>query len=322
MRTMLAFALGSCVLIGATACGGSVASDGHSDPRQRSASDVPPMTSSPVADSPLLPPPPTTTNTAPRESPAPTCTGAYPGLSKSVPNFEGRRRSTAGAVRVTLARDVGSLLPLPEAERYERDVAACDPDAEARGAAVDQLLHQGHLLTPAHLPLGIGNPGSHYPTSVADARNPLPTGRVMGGFAALYLSVYGDASDVPRMVALSKDANIFSRFSSAVALLGLSEVARATQVLDAVAREPHDPGNHFYIEQSLIMLDSMHDEGALTDLVAFLGQIENSSEPNDEVHVETVLDILAAIVGEWRSSSSEWRAWLVATGRPTVSTRR
>jgi hypothetical protein len=93
-------------------------------------------------------------------------------------------------------------------------------------------------------------------------------------------------------------------------------------VLDAIARLPNAPGHHFYIERSLLVLRSLGDKHALADLVAFLDQIDESAEPNDETHMEKILDILEVIAGEARPNAAAWREWLESTGQPSIGTRR
>jgi hypothetical protein len=299
------------VALSCAACGGSAA-DGTTTP--------PVDASAPVDGGVAVLPP---LSTPPDPAPPDCARQSYPAIVGYEPYFEMRRSSSVVTTRIGVVYGVADLIPLDDAVRWLRDLAGCEPDPQVRGAAIESLVNHGERLFARDLPLGLGETNALWPKpDLAAARAQATGSGADAGWAALHLSIYGDATDVPLFEALTKDANVFTRFSSAVGFIGIGRPDSAGPVLDAIARLPNAVGNHFYIERSLLVLRALGDKGALADLVAFLAQIEKSSEPNDASHTKTILTLLNVIAGEARPDAAAWRAWLESTGQPSVSTRR
>jgi hypothetical protein len=306
----------------AAACGGAAEEAGPKPGANADASAAPPE-ASPSADAAQVNLPPLA---APPDAAPPDCNRtSYPGFDAYLENFELRRTSATPTTRIGAIYTAADLMPLEDAVRWLRDVAGCEQDPEVRGAAVASLLNHGERIVPQHLPLGVGKPNELWPApaDLPTARQKATGSGADAGWAALHLSVFGDASDLPLFTALTNDRNVFARFSSAMGFLGVNHVEAAGAVFDALARLPRGPGNHFYIERSLLVLRALGDKGALADLVAFLAEIEGSTAADDFGHKEKVLTLMRIVAGgESRPDAASWRAWLESTGQPSIGTRR
>lgn len=301
-----------------SACGGSEvsSSSGPTATADASTSDV---ARSPGDGAATLPP-----LALPPDPAAPDCNRQdYSAITTYVPDFDARRASSDSQTRVGLVNQVADLIPLADAVRWLRDLAGCEADAKVRGGAIAALVNRGERVLAQHLPLGVGDPNELWPQpDLVAARTQAAGQGAPAGWAALHLSIFGDATDVGLFANLTKDENVFARFSAALGFVSVGEVATGGAVLDSIARSPNAPGNHFYIERSLLVLRALGDQGALADLVAFLDEIDESAEPNDVSHVQVILRLLAIVAGEARPDAAAWRAWLESTGQPSVGTRR
>ena len=234
------------VLLACGACGGSAASATTTSPADASA----PVDAA-VA---VLPP-----LSAPPEPAPPDCNRqSYPAIVAYEPYFEMRRSSGVVTTRIGVVYGVADLAPLEDAVRWLRDLAGCEPDPKVRGAAIASLVNHGERLLARDLPLGVGEPNELWPKGdLAAARTQAAGSGADAGWAALHLSIFGDTSDGPLFDAMTKDANVFARFSSAMGFIGIGRADSAGPVLDAIARLPNAVGNHFYIERSLLVLRAL-----------------------------------------------------------------
>jgi hypothetical protein len=140
-------------------------------------------------------------------------------------NIHARLRSSDESTREDAVHELANMLPSPTVEALVRPALA-DPAARVREWAFGGLSHDGSTITPAETPLGIDTPfvSARSPSDLGSVRSTLMGTEAPAGWAAAIVRVYGDASDLPALRALTSSSNAFVRFQGALSLVARGDV--------------------------------------------------------------------------------------------------
>lgn len=237
----------------------------------------------------------------------------FPGIALRIPHFDARMDCEEARVRLrvltelTYFRRRDSKLYVPFLRALLRDAS---PDLTWEALA--RLGEHGITVERADLPAALEVPmvGRLVPTdpeSVAAMRATAELGGVASGWALFALGLIGDEPSLSAARARVDDANVFVRFSAAMAFVRLGAADEGKRLLRGLTTAATDDPTDAYRS---LAAEQLFRLGATDALPVLIDCIRAREE-----HADGPIEILEDLTGRYFPTEAEWRSWWTNEGQ-------